>query len=223
MIERVEVDDDPRVRVVRSCWCRWARYALWKNPGDLTGPQQVKLALIAAGNKLLHRAYELKEAFRRIIRFKGRHGSSHAHDPTHGCVTRATLTPSAHRHRGATWWRGRTGQTGRGAKPPDGGTAAATTAGPARLGSAPPGPPDRTAAAERNGQNHHNDCEPSGQRAPAPLYEFGVTARGAQPLDVVSRRSGPDVTEPSAIRLRSSRSPWVTRQAAEWRCARQYP
>ena len=25
-----------------------ARYALWKNPGDLTGPQRVKLAAIAA-------------------------------------------------------------------------------------------------------------------------------------------------------------------------------
>jgi len=32
-----------------------ARYALWKNPGDLTANQQVKLAWIAAANKPLHR------------------------------------------------------------------------------------------------------------------------------------------------------------------------
>lgn len=69
-----------------------ARYALWKNPGDLTQPQQVKLAWIAAGNKPLHRAYELKEAFRKIIRIKGRHGS-HLLDDWLAWASRSKLAP----------------------------------------------------------------------------------------------------------------------------------
>jgi len=69
-----------------------ARYALWKNPGDLTGPQQLKLAAIAAGNKPLHRAYELKEAFRKIIRIKGRHGS-HLLDDWLAWASRSKLAP----------------------------------------------------------------------------------------------------------------------------------
>lgn len=52
-----------------------ARYALWKNPTDLTGRQQVKLAWIAATHKPLHRAWELKEAFRKVIAIKGAHAS----------------------------------------------------------------------------------------------------------------------------------------------------
>jgi MFS family permease len=69
-----------------------ARYALWKNPGDLTRPQQVKLAWIAAANKPLHRAYELKEAFRKVIRIKGRHGS-HLLDDWLAWASRSRLTP----------------------------------------------------------------------------------------------------------------------------------
>lgn len=69
-----------------------ARYALWNNTGDLTGLQQVKLAAIAAGNKPLHRAYELKEAFRKIIRIKGRHGS-HLLDEWLAWASRSKLSP----------------------------------------------------------------------------------------------------------------------------------
>ena len=69
-----------------------ALYALWKNPGDLTRPQQVKLAWIAAANKPLHRAYELKEAFRKVIRIKGRHGS-HLLDDWLAWASRSRLTP----------------------------------------------------------------------------------------------------------------------------------
>ena len=69
-----------------------ARYALWKNPGDLTGPQQVKLAWIAAANKPLHRAYELKEAFRKVIRIKGAHGS-HLLDDWLAWASRSKLKP----------------------------------------------------------------------------------------------------------------------------------
>ncbi len=36
-----------------------ARYALWKNPGDLTAHQEAKLASIAQTNKVLYRAYLL--------------------------------------------------------------------------------------------------------------------------------------------------------------------
>ena len=33
-----------------------ARYALWKNPGDLTANQNAKLSMIAVTNKQLYRA-----------------------------------------------------------------------------------------------------------------------------------------------------------------------
>lgn len=48
-----------------------ARYALWKNPEDLTEHQQAKLAWIAKVNGRLYRAYLLKEQFRAIIAIKG--------------------------------------------------------------------------------------------------------------------------------------------------------
>ncbi|HZD70818.1 MAG TPA: ISL3 family transposase [Actinomycetes bacterium] len=44
-----------------------ARYALWKNPEDLTERQQAKLADIAATNKRLYRAYLLKEQLRMVF------------------------------------------------------------------------------------------------------------------------------------------------------------
>lgn len=49
-----------------------ARYALWKNPEDLTANQEAKLAWVAKVNSRLYRAYLLKEQFRQIIRLKGR-------------------------------------------------------------------------------------------------------------------------------------------------------
>ncbi len=45
-----------------------ARYALWKNPEDLTARQQAKLADIARTNQRLYRAYLLKEQLRRVFR-----------------------------------------------------------------------------------------------------------------------------------------------------------
>jgi transposase len=44
-----------------------ARYALWKNPQDLTTRQHAKLADIARTNQPLYRAYLLKEQFRQIF------------------------------------------------------------------------------------------------------------------------------------------------------------
>jgi transposase len=49
-----------------------ARYALWKNPEDLTARQEAKLAWVATVNRRLYRAYLLKEQFRAIIAVKGR-------------------------------------------------------------------------------------------------------------------------------------------------------
>jgi transposase len=45
-----------------------ARYALWKNPENLTGRQQAKLAEIQHTNRRLYRAYLLKEQLRQIYR-----------------------------------------------------------------------------------------------------------------------------------------------------------
>jgi transposase len=45
-----------------------ARYALWKNPENLTGRQQAKLAEIQQINRRLYRAYLLKEQPRQIYR-----------------------------------------------------------------------------------------------------------------------------------------------------------
>ena len=44
-----------------------ARYALWKNPENLTTAQQAKLAWIAKADPMLHRAYLLKEGLRLIF------------------------------------------------------------------------------------------------------------------------------------------------------------
>lgn len=44
-----------------------SRYALWKNPGDLTTRQQAKLSIIQATNKPLYRAYLLKEQLRAVF------------------------------------------------------------------------------------------------------------------------------------------------------------
>jgi len=51
-----------------------ARFALWKNPADLTGRQRAKLARIAEVNRPLYRAYLLKEELRLVFRVKGPHG-----------------------------------------------------------------------------------------------------------------------------------------------------
>jgi transposase len=68
------------------------RTALLKNRTDLTGPQQAKLAWLAANNKPLHRAWELKEAFRKIIKIKGTHGA-HLLDDWLAWASRSQLKP----------------------------------------------------------------------------------------------------------------------------------
>jgi transposase len=51
-----------------------ARYALWKNPENLTAHQQAKLAWVAKTNPTLHRGYLLKEGLRFVFQVKGQAG-----------------------------------------------------------------------------------------------------------------------------------------------------
>ena len=51
-----------------------ARYALWKNPENLTDRQADKLAWIAKTDPRLHRAYLLKEGLRYVFAVKGHAG-----------------------------------------------------------------------------------------------------------------------------------------------------
>ncbi len=51
-----------------------ARYALWKNPQNLTEKQTQKLAWIAKTDPRLHRAYLLKEGLRHVFVVKGEDG-----------------------------------------------------------------------------------------------------------------------------------------------------
>ena len=51
-----------------------ARYALWKNPDNLTDRQREKLAWIAKTDPRLHRAYLLKEGLRYVFAVKGEAG-----------------------------------------------------------------------------------------------------------------------------------------------------
>ena len=51
-----------------------ARYALWKNPENLTTRQQTKLAWIAKTDPRLYRAYLLKEGLRHVFAVKGQEG-----------------------------------------------------------------------------------------------------------------------------------------------------
>ena len=53
-----------------------ARYALWKNPDNLTDRQREKLAWIAKTDPRLHRAYLLKEGLRYVFIAKGEAGKT---------------------------------------------------------------------------------------------------------------------------------------------------
>jgi transposase len=50
-----------------------ARYALWKNPENLTDRQRLKLADVQKTNQRLYRAYLLKEQLRQIYRVSAEH------------------------------------------------------------------------------------------------------------------------------------------------------
>jgi hypothetical protein len=51
-----------------------ARFALWKNPEDLSANQAAKLAWIQKTNQRLYRAYLMKEQLRQVFRLRGAAG-----------------------------------------------------------------------------------------------------------------------------------------------------
>ena len=67
-------DADGRPGHTRAVALKGARYALWKNPEDLTDTQVDKLAWIAKTDPRLHRAYLLKEGLRHVFAAKGAEG-----------------------------------------------------------------------------------------------------------------------------------------------------
>jgi transposase len=67
-------DTPPRPGHDRARALKHARYALWKNPENLTDHQAAKLAWIAKTDPRLHRAYLLKEGLRTVFRLKGQAG-----------------------------------------------------------------------------------------------------------------------------------------------------
>lgn len=58
--------DKAGARALRGC-----RYALWKNPENLTARQRTKLAWVAKTNGRLYRAYLLKEQLRQVFHLEG--------------------------------------------------------------------------------------------------------------------------------------------------------
>jgi transposase len=64
----------PRPGHERARRLKGARYALWKNPEDLTERQSQKLAWIAKTDTRLYRAYLLKEGLRHVFSVKGQDG-----------------------------------------------------------------------------------------------------------------------------------------------------
>jgi transposase len=60
-------DAPPRPASALARGLKGVRYALWKNPENLTEKQRVKLDWIARTDPRLHRAYQLKEALRLIF------------------------------------------------------------------------------------------------------------------------------------------------------------
>ena len=64
-------DAPPRPGHERARALKHARYALWKNPENLTDRQQEKLAWVAKTDPRLHRAYLLKEGLRLFFQPRG--------------------------------------------------------------------------------------------------------------------------------------------------------
>lgn len=68
---RPRIDAPGRPASERADSLKRARYALWKNPENLTAHQQAKLAWIAKTDPRLHRGYLLKEGLRFVFQIKG--------------------------------------------------------------------------------------------------------------------------------------------------------
>jgi transposase len=83
-------DAPPRPGHQRARGLQHARYALWKNPENLTERQTDKLAWIAKTDPRLHRAYLLKEGLRHVFKVKGQDGK-HALDRWLGWAARCRI------------------------------------------------------------------------------------------------------------------------------------
>lgn len=73
---RKEVWNDARKNNQKSLAreLKGTRYALWKNPEDLTERQEAKLSWVQKTNAPLYRAYLLKEQLRQVFRLRGEQG-----------------------------------------------------------------------------------------------------------------------------------------------------
>lgn len=71
---RPRADAAPRPGHQQARALKHARYALWKNPENLTDRQRAKLAWVAKTDPRLHRAYLLKEGLRLAFQLKGQPG-----------------------------------------------------------------------------------------------------------------------------------------------------
>ena len=71
---RPRSDEAPRPGHDRAKALKGARYALWKNPENLTENQQAKLTWVAKADPRLHRGYLLKEGLRYVFKVKGQAG-----------------------------------------------------------------------------------------------------------------------------------------------------
>lgn len=71
---RPPADAPPRPASERARNLKHARYALWKNPDNLTDPQRDKLDWIAKTDPRTYRAYLLKEGLRYVFTVKGEAG-----------------------------------------------------------------------------------------------------------------------------------------------------
>ena len=76
------------IRRIKGC-----RYALLKNPDNLTDHQQITLAKVASVNKTLYRAYLLKEQFRLIFQLRGQPAIAALNDWIH-----SSTSPNASRN-----------------------------------------------------------------------------------------------------------------------------
>jgi transposase len=87
-----------------------ARYALWKNPENLTDHQRAQLEWIATTDPRLHRAYLLKEGLRYVFRAGAEHGTE-ALDRWLSWARRSRLPAFVELARRITRWRERIAAT----------------------------------------------------------------------------------------------------------------
>ena len=76
----------------RARQLKGARYALWKNPEDLTERQSAKLAWIAKTDTRLYRAYLLKEGLRHVFSVRGEEGKQALDRGSRGWSARPVMT-----------------------------------------------------------------------------------------------------------------------------------